>query len=55
MEVKKQKESIIETLKERFPEKEACEKDLRAPIKEALLKDEDAAKLKVIKDYVLMK
>ena len=55
VEVKKQKESIIEALKERFLERETCEKDWRAPIREALLRDEDAAKLKVVKDYVKMK
>ena len=55
VEVKKQKESIIEALKERFPERETCEKDWRASIREALLRDEDAAKLKVVKDYVKMK
>ena len=42
-------------LKERFLEKEGCEKDWRAPIKEALLKEEDVAELKTVKDYVLMK
>ena len=29
--------------------------DWRAPIKEALLKEEDVAELKTAKDYVLMK
>ena len=42
-------------LKERFPEKEGCEKDWKAPIKEALLKEEDVVELKIVKDYVLMK
>ena len=55
VEVKKQNESIIEALKERFPKRETCEKDWRAPIREALLRDEDATKLKVVKDYVMMK
>ena len=54
VEIKKQKESIIEVLKERFLEREGCEKDWRAPIREALLK-EDVAELKTVKDYVLMK
>lgn len=55
MEVKMQKESIIKVLKERFPEKEGCEKDWRSPIKEALLREKDVVELKTAKDYVLMK
>lgn len=54
VEVKKQIESIIKVLKERFIEKEECNEDWRAPIREALLK-KDVAKLKMMKDYVLMK
>ena len=55
MEVKKRNESIIEVLKERFLEMEGCKKDWRAPIREALLKEEDVVELKTVKDYVLMK
>nr|XP_023922372.1 uncharacterized protein LOC112033834 [Quercus suber] len=54
VEVSKRRESIIETLKERFQEKQD-EKDWRFPIREALMKDEDAAELKVLKDYALVK
>ena len=50
IEVSKRKESIIEMLKERFQEKQ-CEGDWRIPIREALMKEEDSAKLKVLKDY----
>ena len=32
-----------------------CKEDWRAPIREALLKEEDVAELKTWKDYVLMK
>ena len=42
IEVSKQKESIIEMLKERFQE-ERCEEDWRIPIREAMLKAEDMA------------
>ena len=41
-------------LKERFQE-EHCEGDWRIPTKEALMKEEDAAKLKVLKDYTLVR
>ena len=34
---------------------EGCKKDWRAPIREALLKEEDVVELKTVKDYVLMK
>ena len=54
VEVNKRKESIIEMLKERFQE-ERCEEDWRIPIKKALMKDEDMAKLKALKDYALVK
>ena len=49
VEVSKRQESIIEVLKERFQE-EQCEGDWRIPIKEALMKEEDIAGLKVLKD-----
>ena len=54
IEVCKQKESIIEILKERSQE-ERCEEDWRMPIKEALMKEGDMAKLKALKDYALVK
>ena len=54
VEVNKRKESIIEMLKERFQE-ERCEEDWRIPIKKALMKDEDMAELKALKDYALVK
>ena len=52
--VNKREESIIEVLKERFLE-ERCERDWRIPIREALMKGEGAAELKVLKDYALMR
>ena len=52
IEVSKRKESIIEMLKERFQE-EQCEGDWQFPISDALMKEEDAVELKVIKDYAL--
>ena len=51
VEIKKWRESIIEILKEKFTEKEECKEDWRAPIKEALLKEEDMAELKIVKEY----
>ena len=54
VEVSKRKESIIEMLKERFQE-EQCEGNLRIPIKEALMKEEDIVRLKVLKDYALVR
>nr|XP_023877748.1 uncharacterized protein LOC111990194 [Quercus suber] len=54
VEVSKRRESIIETLKERFKEKQD-EKDWWFPIRKVLIKDEDAAELKVLKDYALVK
>ena len=54
VEVSKRKKSIIKMLKERFQE-EQCEGDWRIPIKEALMKEEDTAKLKVLKDYALVR
>ena len=44
--VSKRKESIIEVLKERFRE-ERCEGEWRIPIREALMRGEGAAELKV--------
>ena len=41
-------------LKERFQE-ERCEEDWRIPIKEALIKEEDMAELKVLKNYAFVK
>ena len=41
--------------KKGFRGSKGCEEDWRAPIKEALLKEEDVAELKTLKDYVLMK
>ena len=52
--VSKRKESIIEVLKERFWE-ERCEGDWRIPIREALMRGEGAAELKVLKDYALVR
>ena len=52
--VNKRKESIIEMLKERFQE-EQCEGYWRFTIREALMKEEDAAELKVLKDYTLVR
>lgn len=54
VEINKQKESIVEILKERFQE-ERCKEDWRIPIKEALMKKEDMADLKALKDYTLVK
>ena len=52
--VSKREESIIEVLKERFRE-ERCKGDWRIPIKEALMKGEGVAELKVLKDYALVR
>ena len=54
IEVSKRKESIIEVLKEKFQE-EQCEGDWQIPIKEALMKEEDTAGLKVLKNYTLVR
>ena len=54
IEVSKRKESIIKMLKERFQE-EQCEGDWRIPIREALMKEEDAIELNMLKDYALVK
>lgn len=52
VEIKQRRESIIETLEEKFSEREECKEDWRAPIREALLMEEDMAELKIVKDYV---
>ena len=52
--VSKKEESIIKMLKKRFLE-ERCERDWRIPIREALIKGEGAAELKVLKDYALLR
>ena len=52
--VNKREKSIIEVLKERFRE-ERCEGDWQIPIREALMKEEGAAELKVLKDYALVR
>ena len=54
VEVSKRQESIIEMLKERFQE-EQCEGYWRISIKEDLMKEEDAAELKALKDYALVR
>jgi len=54
IEVSKRKKTIIEMLKERFQE-EQCEGDWRIPIRKALMKEEDAVELKVLKDYALVR
>ena len=52
--VSKRKESIIEVLKGRFREEE-CEGDWRIPIREVLMRGEDAVELKILKDYALVR
>ncbi|XP_050280422.1 uncharacterized protein LOC126721433 [Quercus robur] len=54
IEVSKREESIIEVLKEKFREEQG-EGDWRTPIKEILVKGDDAAELKILKDYALVK
>ena len=54
IEVSKRKESIIGMLKEKFWE-EHSEGDWRIPIEEILVKGDDAAELKMLKDYALVK
>ena len=54
IEVSKREESIIEVLKEKFREEQG-EGDCRIPIKETLVKGDDAAELKMLKDYALVK
>ena len=52
--VSKRQESIIEVLKERVQE-EQYEGDWRISIKEVFMKEEDAAELKALKDYALVR
>ena len=54
VEVSKRKKSIIEVLKKKFQEEQG-KGDWRIPIKETLVKGDDAAELKVLKDYALVK
>ena len=54
IEVSKREESIIEVLKEKFREEQG-EGDWRIPIKEILIKGDDAIELKTLKDYTLVK
>ncbi|XP_030958885.1 uncharacterized protein LOC115980813 [Quercus lobata] len=54
IEVSKREESIIEVLKEKFREEQG-KGDWRIPIKEILIKGDDAAELKILKDYALVK
>ena len=54
IEVSKREESIIEVLKEKFWEEQG-KGDWRIPIKETLVKGDDAAELKILKDYALVK
>ncbi|XP_050258939.1 uncharacterized protein LOC126703929 [Quercus robur] len=52
IEVSKREESIIEVLKEKFQEEQG-KGDWRIPIKEVLIKGDDVAELKILKDYAL--
>nr|XP_023885972.1 uncharacterized protein LOC111998095 [Quercus suber] len=52
--VSKRRESIIDTLREKF-QKERCDEDWWIPIKKALMNENDAAGLKVLKDYTIVK
>ena len=54
VETSKREEFVIKVLKERFQE-EQCEGDWQISIKEVLMKEEDAAELKALKDYALVK
>ncbi|XP_030924874.1 uncharacterized protein LOC115951886 [Quercus lobata] len=54
IEVSKREESIIEVLKERFWEEQG-ERDWRIPIREVLIKGKDAAELKILKNYALVR
>ena len=54
IEVSKREESIIEVLKEKFWEEQG-EGDWRILIKEILVKEDDVAELKMLKDYALVK
>nr|XP_023914050.1 uncharacterized protein LOC112025620 [Quercus suber] len=52
--VSKRRESIIDKLREKFQE-ERSDEDWWIPIKKALMNEDDAAGLKVLKDYALVK
>nr|XP_023881726.1 uncharacterized protein LOC111994100 [Quercus suber] len=54
VEVSKRDESIIEMLKERFQE-EHYEEDWQIPVREALMGEEEAVELKILKDYALVR
>ena len=54
-EIRKRKEPIIKTLKEKFAKEEECGEDWRIPIKEALLSERTIEGLKSVKDYALVK
>ena len=54
IEVSKREESILEVLKEKFREEQG-KGDWRIPIKEVLIKGEDATELKILKDYALVR
>ncbi|XP_030959023.1 uncharacterized protein LOC115980968 [Quercus lobata] len=54
IEVSKREESIIEVLKEKFREEQG-EGDWQIPIKETLVKGDNTAELKILKDYALVK
>nr|XP_023926184.1 uncharacterized protein LOC112037580 [Quercus suber] len=54
VEVSKRRESIIDTWGKEFRE-ERCDGDWRIPIIEALVNEDDAAGLKALKDYALVK
>ena len=52
--VSKREESIIKVMKERFLE-ERCKRDWWIPIRETLMKGEGVAKLKLLKDFSMMR
>ena len=54
VEISKREESIIKVLKERFQE-EKCEGNWQISIKESLMKKEDVAELRALKDYALVR
>ncbi|XP_023897992.1 uncharacterized protein LOC112009871 [Quercus suber] len=54
VEISERRESIIDTLREKFRE-EQCNEDWWIPLKEALMNGNDVAGLKVLKDYALVK
>jgi len=55
VEIKKRREPITKTLKEKFAKEKECEKGWRTPIKEALLREGTIEELKSEKDYVLIR